>query len=211
MDPRSEPSEAARRECRPGRAGPDPATAPPPGRRPPGGRRLWRGAAIVARVAALLGLLAYGFQTDPRGIPSPLLGRPARPFSLQPPDGGRFVLAAHASRAVGVNSWASWCVPCREEAPLLFAIPYPDGPDPGGRLAIDYDVYGIPETFFVTPDGRIASKPIGAIGARTMVTRIEEALRGVVSADAGRRRSGHPVTERSRPCLRTADASIDRA
>jgi cytochrome c biogenesis protein CcmG, thiol:disulfide interchange protein DsbE len=76
---------------------------------------------VFAPVAGVLALLAYGFTTNPREIRSPLLGRPARPLSLALFDGGRFVLGEQGGKAVVVNFWTSWCVPCREEAPLLEA------------------------------------------------------------------------------------------
>jgi cytochrome c biogenesis protein CcmG/thiol:disulfide interchange protein DsbE len=110
-----------------------------------------------------------------------------------------------------VNVWASWCVPCHDEAPLLeqlardkriqlVGINYKDSPDnarrflnrygnpfsavgrdEAGRASIDWGVYGVPETFLVGRDGRIAYKLVGPITAdnlaRTLVPEIEKALR----------------------------------
>jgi cytochrome c biogenesis protein CcmG/thiol:disulfide interchange protein DsbE len=174
--------------------------------------------AVLVPVAGLIGLLAYGFRTNPREIPSPLLGRPATPFSLTLFDGGRFQLAEHGDRVVVVNFWASWCIPCREEAPVLeaawqayrdrgvvvvgvnvqdsepaarvfietFGLTFPNGPDPGGRIAIDYGVYGIPETFVIGRDGRIGYKHIGLVGAPTLEARVQEALQGIAAHREGR-------------------------
>jgi cytochrome c biogenesis protein CcmG, thiol:disulfide interchange protein DsbE len=68
----------------------------------------------------LLALLAYAFRTDPRAIPSPLVGRPAAAFALTTCDGKPLDLAAFRGQVVVLNFWASWCVPaCYDEAPVL--------------------------------------------------------------------------------------------
>ena len=104
--------------------------------------------------------------------------------------------ATFKGRVTVVNVWASWCVPCRDEHPflvrlagdkraVLVGINYKDarenalsflkrygnpfaavGVDSGGRAAIEWGVYGVPETFIVGRDGRIAYKHIGPIDAR---------------------------------------------
>lgn len=110
-----------------------------------------------------------------------------------------------------VNVWASWCVPCRDEVPFLeqlsqdkriqlVGINYKDSPDNArrflsrfgnpfiangrdgnGRTSIDWGVYGVPETFLVGRDGRIAYKLVGPITAdnlvRTLMPEIEKALK----------------------------------
>ena len=110
-----------------------------------------------------------------------------------------------------VNVWASWCLPCRDEVPFLdqlskdkriqlVGINYKDAPDNArrfleqfgnpfaatgrdetGRTSIDWGVYGVPETFLVGRDGRIAYKLVGPITAdnltRTLEPEIEKALR----------------------------------
>ncbi len=74
-----------------------------------------------------------------------------------------------------------------------FGLTFPNGPDPGGRIAIDYGVYGIPELFLIGRDGRIAYKHIGAIGGATLQARLEEALKGGVARDVGRGGQYQPV------------------
>jgi cytochrome c biogenesis protein CcmG/thiol:disulfide interchange protein DsbE len=79
--------------------------------------------AIPAAVVPVLLLLAYGFKTDPREIPSPLLGRPAAAFSLTTFSGAPLSLESLRGKVVVLNFWASWCVPaCYEEAPTLERI-----------------------------------------------------------------------------------------
>jgi cytochrome c biogenesis protein CcmG/thiol:disulfide interchange protein DsbE len=139
--------------------------------------------------------LAIGLGLDPREIPSALIGKPVPTFSLPPVRGRSLGLAsADLKGEVSlVNVFASWCVACREEHPLLMQIkhdgvvpvhgldykdlpadaarwlnemgdPYTrTGADLDGRVAIDWGVYGVPETFIVDAEGRIAYKHIGAI------------------------------------------------
>ena len=152
--------------------------------------------AIPAAVVPVLVLLAYGFKTDPREIPSPLLGRPAAAFSLTTFAGAPVSLEGLRGKVVMLNFWASWCVPaCYDEAPALertwreykdkgvvvvgvdiqdkeeaarkflaeFGLSFPNAPDPADRVAVDYGVYGVPETFFIDRQGRVRFKKVGAL------------------------------------------------
>jgi len=75
---------------------------------------------IPLAVVPVLILLAYGFRTNPRDIPSPLIGKPAASFTLTTFDGAELSLKALRGRVVVLNFWASWCYPaCYEEAPAL--------------------------------------------------------------------------------------------
>jgi cytochrome c biogenesis protein CcmG/thiol:disulfide interchange protein DsbE len=167
---------------------------------------------------ALAGLFAFALRGgDPSKLPSALIGKTAPATELQPLEG----LTDGAGRPVGgftsldlaqgkvsvVNFWASWCIPCVEEHPVLvrlkektgvrvFGINYKDQPaaarrflgrygnpfvavgvDGNGRTAIEWGVYGMPETFIVDGAGRIAYKHIGPITAETLETKIIPAIR----------------------------------
>jgi cytochrome c biogenesis protein CcmG/thiol:disulfide interchange protein DsbE len=67
-----------------------------------------------------------------------------------------------------------------------FNVSYPNGLDASGKTAVDYGVWGIPESFFIDPEGRITYKHVGGIGAERVIAKLEEAQRGIVSAKEGR-------------------------
>jgi cytochrome c biogenesis protein CcmG/thiol:disulfide interchange protein DsbE len=160
------------------------------------------------------------YSGDPSLIPSALIGHPAPQTPLPPVAGlerdGTPVPGLDPTKFKGavtvVNVWASWCVPCHDEAPLLMqlsqdnrfhlvGINYKDEPDNArrfldrygnpfaaagadhsGRAGIEWGVYGVPETFVVGRDGRIAYKLIGPITPDNMESvlkpQIDKALAG---------------------------------
>jgi cytochrome c biogenesis protein CcmG/thiol:disulfide interchange protein DsbE len=67
-----------------------------------------------------------------------------------------------------------------------FDITYPNGRDEGGRISVDYGVWGIPESFFIDPQGRITYKHTGGIRAGLVETKLAEALKGIVTSQEGK-------------------------
>lgn len=182
----------------------------------------WRRIAVLAPLAVFLALAVLFFvglrSGDPSLLPSALIGHPAPDTVLPPIAGlerdGQAVPGLNPASFKGavtvVNVWASWCVPCHDEAPLLMqlaqdkrfrvvGINYKDeagnarrflgrygnpfaaaGADLSGRSAIDWGVYGVPETFVVGRDARIAYKMVGPITPDNFVSilkpQVEKAL-----------------------------------
>ena len=182
------------------------------------------------RILVLLPLLAFLTlaalflyrlgQGDPSRIPSALIGRPVPDTPLPPlpeltRDGAPvpgITSADFAGAVTLVNVWASWCVPCHDEAPLLLkmsedkrfrivGINYKDQPDnarrfigrygnpfaavgvdANGRASIDWGVYGVPETFVVGRDGRIAHKLVGPISPQNLPAVLMPAIERALAA-----------------------------
>ena len=67
-----------------------------------------------------------------------------------------------------------------------FGITYKNGWDPAVRVAVNYGVWGIPETFFLDREGRITFKHVGALSVPVITAKLDQALRGIVSAEEGR-------------------------
>lgn len=83
---------------------------------------MWRRVLLTCVVVLLpVALLAYGLTANPRAVPSPLVGKPAPSFALPRFGGGELRLADLRGRVLVVNFWASWCIPCRDEATALEA------------------------------------------------------------------------------------------
>ena len=149
----------------------------------------------LAIFVALAGFFSVGLMRDPREVPSPFIDKPAPAFKLAQLHQAQAVFAPEdmKGKVWMLNVWASWCVSCRVEHPLLVemarqklvpivGLNYKDKREDGvqwlarfgdpyvlsvhdleGNVGIDYGVYGVPETFFVSREGRILRKHVGAV------------------------------------------------
>ncbi|MCP8940520.1 DsbE family thiol:disulfide interchange protein [Alsobacter sp. SYSU M60028] len=180
----------------------------------PSRRRLAVALPLLVFAALALLFLFRLFGGDPSRLPSALIGRPVPEFTLPPVAGlardGKPTPGLSSADLKGgvtvVNVWASWCVPCRDEHPLLVelaakpgvrlvGINYKDqaenarrflgalgnpfsavGADTAGRAAIDWGVYGVPETFIVAKDGTIAYKHVGPLSPEALKGRFAEEM-----------------------------------
>jgi cytochrome c biogenesis protein CcmG/thiol:disulfide interchange protein DsbE len=193
-------------------AGETPEVAP----RNPWRRRLLLLAPLGVAAGAGVGFYAMlrGMGTgsyNPRGVPSALIGKPPPDFTLPPLEGAeRPALAATdlrgAGRPVLVNFFASWCMPCVVEHPMLmrlsregvpvFGVAYKDKPedsqgflrrhgnpyarlgvDQPGRVAIDWGLYGVPETYLIDKDGIIRWRWAGPLTEDTLRAELQPLLR----------------------------------
>jgi cytochrome c biogenesis protein CcmG, thiol:disulfide interchange protein DsbE len=197
---------------------PVPADAPPPRR---SWIRSWPMALPLVGFATLAVIFWFRLgDGDPSQIPSALIGRPA-PATTLPPlqgllDNGAQVPGLDPAALRGkisiVNVWASWCVPCHDEAPLLTAlgqdkrlqmvgINYKDAPDNArrflgrygnpfgmvgvdgnGRAAIEWGVYGVPETFIVGRSGTILYKLVGPVTPENIDTVLKAEIDKALNA-----------------------------
>lgn len=158
----------------------------------------------------LIGFLGIGLGLNPRDVPSPLINKPAPAFELPRVGDADESLGLKDLKADGVvlfNVWASWCVACRHEHPLLVSLarqnaipiyglnykderpaarqwlrqlgnPYKASAfDEDGRVGIDWGVYGVPETFLVDAQGVIRYKHTGPLTAEAWETEVLPRIR----------------------------------
>jgi len=179
---------------------------------------------VFLPLALFLALVALFFLrlggSDPSRVPSALIGRPVPVTPLPPLPGLErdgtplpgITPETFPGKVTLVNVWASWCVPCHDEAPLLHAlaqdkriqivgIDYKDQPenarrfigrygnpfaavgaDANGRASIDWGVYGVPETFVIDREGRIAYKLVGPISAENLESALKPQLEKALAA-----------------------------
>jgi cytochrome c biogenesis protein CcmG/thiol:disulfide interchange protein DsbE len=144
---------------------------------------------------AIAAYFAVGLTKDPRKLPSALIDKPAPEFDLPPLYDAKPGLAKAdlGGEVKLVNVFASWCVPCKVEHPVLmrfseqndtplYGINYKDatkdavawlgqlgdpyqriGQDLSGRVGIEWGVYGVPETYVVDREGRIRYRHVGPV------------------------------------------------
>ena len=157
----------------------------------------------------LVAFLAAGLTLDPKEVPSPLIGKPAPAFALTRLDNPQQTIRREdmLGKVWMLNVWASWCVACREEHPLLmqfasrqllpiYGLNYKDARvegqqwlgrfgnpytaslfDQDGRVGIDWGVYGVPETFIIDQQGTIRFKHIGPLTPEVLRSRVEPLIR----------------------------------
>jgi cytochrome c biogenesis protein CcmG, thiol:disulfide interchange protein DsbE len=148
--------------------------------------------------------LGVGLTLNPREVPSPFIGRQAPSFKLPQLQEAEKSLSPQdmQGKVWLLNVWASWCVACREEHPILvelsktnvvpilglnykdqrtdalgwlqrFGNPYTISiADVNGMVGIDYGVYGVPETFVIDKTGVIRYKQIGPVTREALDTKI---------------------------------------
>ena len=154
----------------------------------------------LAGFIILVGFLAAGLKLDPKEIPSPLINKPAPDFSVPTLFDEKQSISSEQLKGQMwlLNVWASWCVACRQEHPLLnelaeqnilpiIGLNYKDqrndaitwlgergnpytiiAHDLKGDVGIDYGVYGVPESFLIDKNGQIRYKQIGPFTAQTI-------------------------------------------
>ncbi len=158
----------------------------------------------LAIFVVLVVFLAIGLGHDPREVPSPLINKPAPAFQLtQLHDPSKTFSAQEMRGKIWLlNVWASWCVSCRDEHPVLlelarsgqlpiYGLNHKDKRDDGlawlsdfgdpyvlsvadtdGRVSIDYGVYGVPETYLIDRGGVIRFKQIGPVTPKVLQEQI---------------------------------------
>ena len=166
------------------------------------------GLPLIALVA-LVAVFAFSINRDPGLVRSVLIDKPAPAFALEAvPELGvpGFATQDLKGQVSVVNVFASWCIPCRAEHPLLMALndiadirllginqadapenaraflselgnPYAAvGADRDRRVSIDWGVYGVPETFVVDAEGTITFKHVGPLTPETVETELLPAI-----------------------------------
>ena len=172
-------------------------------------------APLAVGVVALLAVLGYVLLHGASATrTSALLGKPAPEFSYSTFDGSSIALSSLRGKPVMINCWGSWCVPCKDEAPVLreawakyqntdvqfvgvaiwdkpelarqFAAQegarWTNGMDEDGKIAIDYGVYGVPESFFISREGVLVDRFVGPFTGQAGGARLEQYLQRLLAS-----------------------------
>jgi cytochrome c biogenesis protein CcmG/thiol:disulfide interchange protein DsbE len=170
-------------------------------------KKIWLPLAFIA----LIVLLGVGLRLNPREVPSPLIGKPAPPFELPRLDAPErsFSQKEMLGKVWVLNVWASWCPPCLAEHPVVtelsknvavVGLNYKDARedalpwlarngnpyqlivyDAAGRIAIDYGVYGVPETYVIDRKGVIRYKHIGPLTPEAAAEKVRPLVKELES------------------------------
>ncbi len=148
----------------------------------------------------MAGFLYYGLSLNPQDVPSPLVGKPAPQFELSQLHQTEQMISrdSNLGKVWLLNVWASWCVSCRQEHPVLmqlarsgevpiYGLNYKDERDAAinwlqdfgnpyvmsahdynGRVGVDYGVYGVPETYVIDKQGVIRHKHTGPVSPQAL-------------------------------------------
>ena len=166
---------------------------------------------VLLGVALFAGMALFGINNDPSELPSALIGKPFPEFSSRSLDDPEVVItrADLLGRPALINVWATWCVSCKVEHPVLndlakqgvviHGINYKDNnpdaqrwlrdflnpyqlniSDPKGTLGFDLGVYGAPETFMIDKKGIIRHKFVGVVDKRVWREKLAPIYQGLL-------------------------------
>ena len=174
--------------------------------------KLWQFWTASAVIVGFIILLGFGFTTDPKKVPSPLIGKKAPDFEItRLGTQDTLTLQQLRGKPVILNFWASWCVECRSEAHVLEEFYQKYGVEqqkiqvigiaiqdtleqsqafakhfgktyflaldtPSGSIALDYGIYGVPETYFIDAQGIIRFKKVGGVTPQLMEEQIQQLI-----------------------------------